>query len=101
MIGNIGTLGGSIRGASVGGLMDLIRQRLAQRDAGPKPVTEVGFQGIAGTNPYAKQNGMSTGIAGQKIMADFLINPYGKKMAGVYIGNPSDPGDDQGRQTYG
>ena len=101
MIGNIGTLGGRLRGLTAGGHIDLMKQILAQRDAGPKPVTEVGFQGIAGTNPYAKQNGMSTGIDGQKIMADFLINPYGKKMAGVYIGNPSDPGDDQGRQTYG
>lgn len=101
MIGDFGTLGGSIRGASVGGLMDLIRQRLAQRDSVPQPQTAVGFQGIAGNNPYAKQNGMSTGIDGQKMMADFLINPYGQKTAGVYIGNPSDPGDDQGRQTYG
>lgn len=51
----------------------------------------------AGTSPSA---GTGTGLVAMNTRPD--QNPYNMgRLAGVYIGNPSDPGDDQGRQTYG
>ena len=64
--------------------------------------TAMNYEMMKNALANAGQGGGGANLLGMNTRAD--QNPYQgglKNLAGVYIGNPSDPGDDYGRQTYG